>query len=255
MAWNEEWYQQSVALLWRPEVRGRRGPRRALPLSAVVAEAVAIADHDGLAGLSMQRLAGALGVGTMSLYAYVRTKDDLVALMVDAVYGTPPTLARLHWRAAMREWANALRATYTAHPWVVPLLPRSRVMGPREAAWVEEALGALASLEMSGSEEIGLLLSLSGLVQAAVGADVRTGEVDGVGRDVPGSALLNAASLRAHDTEGKLLRLRHLLERVWPDTSPQVEKHPGDPFRFGVELLLDGVAALERRPEREFGVD
>ena len=44
----------------------------------IAAVALAIADREGFEAVSMRRVAQELKVGTMSLYYYVKTKDDLV---------------------------------------------------------------------------------------------------------------------------------------------------------------------------------
>ena len=46
-----------------------------------------IADAEGIDALSMRRLAAELDAGTMTLYHYVHTKDELLALVTDAVMG------------------------------------------------------------------------------------------------------------------------------------------------------------------------
>ena len=72
----------------------------------VVLEAVRLADREGVDGLSMRRLAGALGAGAMSLYHYVASKDELLDAMIDIVFGEielPPD--DTDWRSAMRRSA------------------------------------------------------------------------------------------------------------------------------------------------------
>src|SRR4029450_7016360 len=53
----------------------------------VVVEAVRLADREGVDGLSMRRLAGALGAGAMSLYHYVASKEEVLDAMIDVVFG------------------------------------------------------------------------------------------------------------------------------------------------------------------------
>src|ERR1700761_2345616 len=77
-------------LLWGEPPRPRRGPKPSLSLERIVAEAIALADADGLANLSMQHLAERLGCAKMALYRYVPGKAELVALMLDPGLGAPP---------------------------------------------------------------------------------------------------------------------------------------------------------------------
>jgi AcrR family transcriptional regulator len=78
---------EPVTPVWeRPEPLTRPAPA---PLSRelIVRAAIAIADDDGLAAVSVRKVAAALDAGPMRLYGYLSTKDELLELMVDAVYG------------------------------------------------------------------------------------------------------------------------------------------------------------------------
>src|SRR5688500_18910302 len=81
---------QRLANLWGLAEPGTRGPKPSLTLERIVTTAIEIADAEGLAGLSMSRVAKALGFSTMSLYRYVATKDELLLLAQDASLGAPP---------------------------------------------------------------------------------------------------------------------------------------------------------------------
>src|SRR6186997_127264 len=74
---------RSLQLLWKRTARSRRGPEPALSRERIVAAAIEIADAEGLAALSMARLAERLGCGTMSLYRHVANKDELQVFMMD----------------------------------------------------------------------------------------------------------------------------------------------------------------------------
>ena len=71
----------SLELLWGRREVGRRGPKPGLNVDAIVAAAVDIANAEGLAAVSMARVAKAVGFTTMSLYRYVTNKDELLQLM------------------------------------------------------------------------------------------------------------------------------------------------------------------------------
>ena len=110
----------------------------------VVGEAVRIADREGIDGLSMRRLAAALGAGAMSLYHYVPNKDELLDGMVDVVFREielPPT--DLEWRAAMRTRALSTREALNRHRWAVGLMESRRTPGPASARLHDAVLGCL----------------------------------------------------------------------------------------------------------------
>jgi AcrR family transcriptional regulator len=76
----------SIEAAWGVRTRPGKGPRPALSLERIVAAAVRVAAVGGLAAVSMGRVAADLGVSTMSLYRYVGSKDELLALMADLAY-------------------------------------------------------------------------------------------------------------------------------------------------------------------------
>jgi len=97
----------------------------------VVAEAIRLADRDGVAGLSMRQLAGALDAGAMSLYHYVANKDELLDAMVDVVFEEielPPQEA--DWQVAMRQQAVSARQVLARHPWAIGLMESRTTPGP-----------------------------------------------------------------------------------------------------------------------------
>ena len=97
----------------------------------VVLEAVRIADREGVDGLSMRRLADALGAGAMSLYHYVASKDELLDAMIDIVFEEiePPT-AEADWQSAMRREAVSTRDVLARHPWAIALMESRTTPGP-----------------------------------------------------------------------------------------------------------------------------
>ena len=97
----------------------------------VVVEAVRLADREGVDGLSMRRLAGALGAGAMSLYHYVASKDELLDAMIDIVFEeielpSPET----DWQSAMRREAVSTRQVLARHPWAIGLMESRTSPGP-----------------------------------------------------------------------------------------------------------------------------
>lgn len=97
----------------------------------VVAEAIRLADREGVHGLSMRRLAGALDAGAMSLYHYVASKDELLDAMIDVVFDEvelPP--ADTEWQSAMRREAVSMQQVLARHPWATALMESRTAPGP-----------------------------------------------------------------------------------------------------------------------------
>jgi AcrR family transcriptional regulator len=96
----------------------------------VVAEAMRLADREGVDGLSMRRLAGELGAGAMSLYHYVANKDELLDAMVDVVFAEIALPAEGDWRSAMRARSVSARQVLARHPWAIALMESRTAPGP-----------------------------------------------------------------------------------------------------------------------------
>jgi AcrR family transcriptional regulator len=141
--------ERSVALLWRAEPRPGRGPKRGLTIDAIAVRAIELADTEGLAGLSMRRLADALGVRPMTLYTYLPAKAELLDVMLDAVYGeivsalkhsTEARSGNHAWRAGLESRARADWALYRRHPWILPDMGTGETAYPGVHAMVVSAL-------------------------------------------------------------------------------------------------------------------
>src|SRR3954469_7572027 len=135
--------------IWmRPEPTGRRAPRSR---DDIAQAAVNVADADGIEAVSMRRVASELGLGTMSLYHYVKSKDELLDLMGDRIMAgqlvDDADLGR-GWREGLPALAQATRANFEPPPWMGRALsPRpSTVPGPNALRHVDQSLAAVADL-------------------------------------------------------------------------------------------------------------
>lgn len=121
-----------------------RRSRPPLSRDQIVATAVALADEDGIAAVSMRKVAAALEVEAMSLYHHVANKDDLLDGMVDAVMAEfeVPADAR-DWRDALRQRSRSARASLRRHPWAVGLLGSRTSPGPATLHHHDAVIGVL----------------------------------------------------------------------------------------------------------------
>src|ERR687897_2083210 len=112
----------------RTEMATQTDPRRApLTRERVLAAAIDLADRDGIAALSMRKLAQELGVEAMSLYHHVANKDDILDGIVDVVFGEIELPAgEAGWEAAMRRRAVSAREALRRHPWATGLMESRR---------------------------------------------------------------------------------------------------------------------------------
>lgn len=218
-------------LLWGGPPRPGRGPKPALSLAAIADAAIAVADAEGLAALSMERVAAALNFTKMSLYRYVPGKTELVAVMIDRAMGAPPDLAALHgWRAKLVSWAEALAATLAAHPWVMQATVGQRVLGPNELGWMDRGIGALEGTGLRGDERMDAALAVAGQVRNVVQQVV---PIPGGNAAVTGERF-DAMVARALDRHGASYPA---LRAALADGGAADEG-----LQFGLALILDGIA-------------
>jgi AcrR family transcriptional regulator len=138
--------------------------RSQLSREKIAAAALAIADAEGFEAVSMRRLAQELKVGTMSLYYYVKTKDDLIAVMDDALMAEAllPSLPK-GWRRAITEIATRTHSVFLRHPWaLVSML--SAPPGLNAMRHMEQCLEALAETSMTAKKKLTLLAMVDDFV-------------------------------------------------------------------------------------------
>jgi AcrR family transcriptional regulator len=148
--------QAQVPIWGRPEP-GTRRPR--FSRDQIAAVAMDIADREGFEAVTMRRVATELDAGTMSLYHYVRSKDDLVALMDDALMGealVPPAELPSEWRDALAAVARSTRTALIAHPWALSAL-QSAQLGPNAMRHFEQSLAAVATTGLDTPAKFALL--------------------------------------------------------------------------------------------------
>ncbi|GHG98924.1 TetR/AcrR family transcriptional regulator [Streptomyces lanatus] len=121
--------------------------KRRVPLSraSVVAAGRRLARDEGLAAVTLRRVAAELGVTAMALYRHVGDKRELLVAMLDGVAeqlvipdgtGSPSDRLVLAFRA--------LHDHLTAEPWVAEVLRGGELFGPSAARFVEHVLALLA---------------------------------------------------------------------------------------------------------------
>ncbi len=233
----------SIELAWGLRRDGTRGPRRGLTLEAIVDAGIEVASTEGVAALSMARIAKRLGVGTMSLYRYVAAKDELLTLMVDTALGpAPPLPASGGWRAGLTAWCDGLRDTYRRHPWGLRVPISAPPLGPNNVAWLDRALAALAETRLSEQDKLSCALVLSGFVRndATLTADFAAASS---GQSVmPGYGTLLAQITSADEFPW----LHAAIASGALDDEDDMDLE----YQFGLARILDGIAELVAREER-----
>ena len=212
-----------------------RAAREPLSRERVVEAALALADAEGIDGLSMRRLASELGVEAMSLYHYFRGKDQITAAMLDAVYReieVPPIDG--DWRASMRRMAITFHQALLRHRWACGLLMSSVDISEPRMRQMDAVLGRL--------REAGLSDTLVDHAYHALDSYV----VGFTLWQLPILAIADQLPDLAEQFIGRLSRdeYPHLVAHMEYHMAPRANEE--NAFEFGLGLLLDGLERLRQ---------
>ncbi|TQM80950.1 TetR family transcriptional regulator [Saccharothrix saharensis] len=220
---------RSVELLW--------GGRPGLSLEAVVGAAVEVADAEGLAGLSMRKVAERLGFTTMSLYRHVPGREHLVDLMRDAVLGDPPPSTGAEWRTELEAFARHAWELRKRHPWLAEARGR-HVPGPNALAHYEHALGIVAGTGLPPAEVVAAVTLVGRFVDAEASALVEAARVE------RGTGVSDEQWWGERDALFARFDRYPVLTGLWEAGGFD---QPVDPFEFGLSRLLDSIELLVQK--------
>lgn len=235
---------RGIALAWGVAANPQRGPKREMSVERIVETAVALADAEGIGAVSMAAVAAKLGFTPMSLYRYVSAKDDLLLLMQEHATGLPSEEHREQagWQQQLRFLFDAQVRIYLEHPWILSLPITGAPITPSSSAWFDAALAALEGTPLADTERVAVALSVMG--QARWYGIVLAGYAEQsriTGLSAQDVSEREAALFDRVITAEEFPALRHAIDAgVFIDQS--------DPFRFGLQRILDGVEAyIDRR--------
>lgn len=223
----------AIELLWGHRSGPKRGPRPTLSVAAIAHTGIEIADADGLAAVTMQRVAAALGVTKMALYRYVPGKVELVALMTDTGLGEPPSLRGVPggWRARLDAWARQMFDRFWRHPWALETTVGARAIGPNELGWLEQAIAALSGSGLDGGEMLDVAATLAGHVRTIAQQGTA------LAGDAPEHAMTSAFEALLRGRERRFPALTAALGSA-------AHGSQGQALEFGLGRILDGVELL-----------
>lgn len=239
---------KSLELLWGMQQRPTRGPKPGLSLERIVEAAIAVADAEGLAALSMRRVATHLGVGTMSLYRYVPGKAELLDLMLDYVAGPadePPTEAEADavgdpsdWRQALEEQARGTWQLCLDHPWYPQVDQVRPLLGPNNMAGMDQLLRRLKPTGLSDQQLVLMISVVDGFVTTVARSQVNSLQAEqrtGVSEEEFWAA--QEPVLIKMMESGRYPTLARLHEHTFTFSYEDV-------FEFGLKAVLDGLAVV-----------
>ncbi|HEY7122189.1 MAG TPA: TetR/AcrR family transcriptional regulator [Solirubrobacterales bacterium] len=239
-------------------MREEPGARRAgLSREQIGATAVSIADAQGFDDVSMRNVARELDAGTMTLYHYVRNKDELLTLMGDAIMGelvVPDEEFSGEWRNDLSNIARATRHAFKRHPWIFEAMGQPVGSGPNGLRHFDQSMAAVSELRATPRERIELI----GLVDDYVfGFTLR--EVLQEMYEAEGDPDMTESGLAFFESEiasgeyphvGKMFRgdVRAGVERLMESFTG--ERAQNRRFERGLKAMLDGFEANLKKPKK-----
>lgn len=234
--------KRTIDLLWGRVNQPKRGPRLSLSGEEIARRAIAIADADGLAAVTMRRVAEELGVTAMSLYTYFPGKAELLDVMAD--------LALKHldlrddvgegWRAKLEHISREKWAMWLRHPWMLELSTARPVMGPNLLAKYEYELRAVDGLGLDIVDMDRVVSLLEGYVHGAARGAVESAR----GSQVTGTT--DEEWFRAFEPHLREVAPEEQFPLAWKVGEAAAEEYGGvypadNYFEFGLARILDGI--------------
>jgi AcrR family transcriptional regulator len=214
----------------------------------VVATAIHLADTEGFDAVTMRRVASELGLGTMSLYWYVESRDDLLDLMFDEIMGEQllPEPIPTDWREALVAIAHATKAAHERHPWLGTSIGERSGISPNMMRHAEQSLAAVSELELDPVASMQVLGAVDDYV------------VGHITRSMARLAMEDKIGPTEEDWERVVGPwLRQLLAGGGFPHLTKMDEHPdgyaamvADTFEAGLQFVLDGI---ERNVGRDTG--
>jgi AcrR family transcriptional regulator len=240
-------------------MREEPGARRTgLSRDQIGARAVEIADADGFDAVSMRNVARELDAGTMTLYHYVRNKDELLTLMGDTIMGElilPDDELSGDWRKDLSSLARATRDVFKRHPWIYEAMSEPVGSGPNGLRHFEQSMAAAAELRVPQRDRIELITLIDDFVFGFTLREVLQEMYEAAGDpDMTESGL---AFLEAQLRSGgyphmeKMFRgdVRAGIERMMESFSG--ERANDRRFERGLKALLDGFEPRVKKRKRQ----
>jgi AcrR family transcriptional regulator len=207
--------------------------RARFSVAEVAARALEIVDRDGLGGLSMRTLAASLGTGPMTVYNYVKDRDQLEALVAEAVINSVKLPAPApDWQQDVRAVAMAIWQTVRRHPNVIPLVLTRRTVSSSSYAPAERLVEALARGGLEDADLLAAFRAVLGLVMGSAQAEL-AGPLARPDRDAEQVAVASQI--------GRLAGVEHPRLAALALTSQQSSAEAD--FNRSLDMLLAGVQA------------
>lgn len=238
----------SFEMAWGVRDRPTKGPKRGLSLEQIVEAGIRVANAEGIGGVSMGRVAKELGASAMSLYRYVASKDELLALMIDGAFGqVDAALADGTWRERLKQWAEIELTGYRQFPWILRIPVTGAPIMPNQIWFMEQGLRALGGTGLEEHEKLSAVLLVTSFTRsfAMLSGDIAAALESGdptTARVMPDYGAL----IKKLTTREEYPALHAVVDAGTFEGDDEFDDLEYD-FRFGLERVLDGIETLVNR--------
>jgi AcrR family transcriptional regulator len=213
----------------------------------IITAAIDLLDAEGLQGLHMRALGKRLGAAATAVYWHIESKEDLVALAADRLWGeiALPDSTALDWRMAAAAMAGELYAMLTRHSWLVEAFGSIMVYGSGKARYDDHGLALFEAAGFSGAQAeqaaTAVFTYVLGNALGAVAAATLPRKLSRAGGDAEERWRERMAQARAIAAQ-----FPHLRGRL-DSAAAEYAAAPEHSFEFGLRALLDGLEAERLR--------
>jgi AcrR family transcriptional regulator len=219
--------------------------RETLSREQIVKMAMETLDAEGLAGLSMRKLAAKLGAGATSLYWYVPTKDDLIDLLIDEVWGEidVPDPEFAGWRSGAMLFGHSLRATVLRHPWMPEVMYTRPSVGPNAMSLGTRGIRLFGAAGFPDEEVDMAMSSVMTYVLGTVSGEVATRQ------------MVKESGQSIEEWTATMLRQAEAIAVEYPEMQASVRRRARQDmnsaltsnFVYGLDALLDGLESRVKK--------
>jgi AcrR family transcriptional regulator len=157
--------ERSAERALKHAARHGESPHEPVTPERIADAALAVIDAQGLDGLTVRALAQQLGLGTMTLYWYVKNKDEVMDLVADRLLaGVELPSVGQDWRVACRQGAMAVRSALLRHPRAVPIIVGRGTFGPNGLGMVEASIGVFRAAGFGDDDAADAYFAISNYV-------------------------------------------------------------------------------------------
>lgn len=205
-----------------------QSPKR-LSASKIVDAAAELASSQGLDAVTIRAVAAQVGFSTMAMYRHIKSRDELMFLLIERALGPAPHFSDKEWQQNVRAWATGLLQRYKINPWALDLPMVGMPVMPNHISWVEQALHILAPTGLSLQDRLNTALLIDGHVRQF--------------------ARIAAASPRSTQPQQNDVSW---LQNVAADVAPllmlalqqgAMQSQKGPDFKAGLDIIVTGIQA------------